>query len=1846
MSTSNPGSLENIKNFLLSPSSVESRPIALLSPASGHPKNPVLLKFRSPISASNTAHASSRLSKLPSDNGLTKSKRTQQIPLPASVPASPNIRAQMGEILTKEDLRAKFIKNCYARKILKDLKRNPIKPYDFIKNKPAKHSNPKASFSPQLGMSGITKIVADIKNLHGLKFDSKLVKHLERLAALAVSLQDCTTVTGLLGILYLYVSAITDESISNVALGYLASILDSEFKPQTKEFNTDAKYNKPKWLDILKNLQTNWTLVSHNEGFKKISNVISLCMALGLCDASNIDFRIGGIKVFSSVLEIKHATAVDLLSAAFETIVYFVEGGYACFERGSLKPFLYGNVAIEDFETDYAKAFRCAEYFKSGNLLKFESMEENAYSDLLDKVAEKAHNLQRMTTGLLERNLFARKIDLIRQWQAIFTQARVRGGLRHAPYSIGIFGGTSVGKSAIANILLVTTLKHNGHDASDDKIVVLQDEKFMSNYRSHINGVLVDDIGNTKPAFVERAPTDLIVSLVNNVRMYANMPEAEMKGKVSVEPYVVVMTKNVKDAGATTYSNEPASIARRDRIILTCTVKPQFCYRDTLSEDKVRDAYPPENGPVPKIPDFWDISVERAVPCPNIIEGRAALIEYEPIIFCGKPLTKVSIFEVIRYIGQDSRRFEAAQRELVKNSADLAGKLQICPICDHPTEGVCLCPPPPIGPVRNPSDALRRLISAAPDIDMDTPDIEEDIIIDAESVMSESSHVSDENSHSSFINLHDELLGPTVPFMVTNSGYDPRYEVDEETNPLLIPSPGFQAQFNTYERLARAVMWSTQTIAETEGGAANEECPMAAKANFIRTAWKPLLRYFFNHKIKPVIACLSSTKTSVIGAITMVEKLESKWFKWTNYVPKQFLPRGSVRRSLYWNTKETLELPKLYIFCKGFAFCLLSWLMFMLHNATTAKLFPTWVIVFSFFCAGNFLNTALAIAREVEATKRALYTRLLNERETMPTIFKRYRDNHATTILATSASIAALYTLARVYKTVRSVIKPQGNISPDSMAEINARDAETNPWASVYTTKMPCSEKSITTTPDRLEQMVTENLCHMTITIKKEDGTLRCHECDAFFVKSNVALVPYHMWKGEDLKANFIRRDPTTIGGNFECYLFKKTSVRIPNTDLSLVYVPNGGDWKDLSSYFPLDYYKNAPGRLVYKGKDGNVQTSKLQLTAGEVSNTLQKFEGATYVVNFPTFEGLCMATIITETKGPTIGGFHLGGETGHYKGCCGILIKKQFDEAFDLLGKKEGLILAKSEGEIPTVLYQVQYFQGTSVHRKSPINFLPEGTNCKYYGQVDGRSTYYTDVVPTIITDDVAEICDVPQKWGGPKYKNYPWQASLQHSAHPSCGLEGSLLELATKDFYDGFMEKLREFPDLKKLTRPLSELETICGIDGIRFIDKMKPTTSIGFPLTGAKSNYLTPLDKEEFKTHQNPMVLEQRFWDQARVMEDLYRKGRRAYPVFKACLKDEPTLLTKDKVRVFQSAPIALQLLVRRYYLPIARLLSVLPVHSECAVGINAQGPEWDQLANYVKRYGESRILAGDYSKYDLRMPAQVMFAAFRILIDIAVENGYSKDNVVIMEGIATDVCYPLIAYNGDLIQHIGSNPSGQNLTVYINSIVNALLFRCAYFHLTKHRSKVPKFRDVCALTTYGDDAKSSVHKDYPEFNHIALAEFLAERDMKFTMPDKESTPTLYMEDLDSDLLKRKNVFNEHTNLIMGALDEDSIFKSLHSVLKSKVLTSHQQATENIDGGLREWFHHGREVYETRRAQMMVIAIRADIKHGCVDLFHTYEDKLKIWKDKYQKKEEEEEEYLAVEEIKEEENLAVDE
>jgi hypothetical protein len=192
----------------------------------------------------------------------------------------------------------------------------------------------------------------------------------------------------------------------------------------------------------------------------------------------------------------------------------------------------------------------------------------------------------------------------------------------------------------------------------------------------------------------------------------------------------------------------------------------------------------------------------------------------------------------------------------------------------------------------------------------------------------------------------------------------------------------------------------------------------------------------------------------------------------------------------------------------------------------------------------------------------------------------------------------------------------------------------------------------------------------------------------------------------------------------------------------------------------------------------------------------------------------------------------------------------------------------------------------------------------------------------------------------------------------------------------------------------------------------------------------------------------------------------------------------------------------------------------------------------------------------------------------------------------------------------------NTSGNNITVNINGSAGSIYPRMHYFEVFPHKTN---FRDDVALGTYGDDAKSSVKPEIRgKFNFITYRDFLSKYDMKITLPDKGNDAHKDLSLADADFLKRKSNYIPEIDRKIGQLDEKSIFKSLHSNLKSKTVSQREVAVSCIEGAMHEWFAHGREVYEDRQEKMKLVCRDAKLPIPAVHM--TFDERVELWKEKY--------------------------
>jgi hypothetical protein len=968
-----------------------------------------------------------------------------------------------------------------------------------------------------------------------------------------------------------------------------------------------------------------------------------------------------------------------------------------------------------------------------------------------------------------------------------------------------------------------------------------------------------------------------------------------------------------------------------------------------------------------------------------------------------------------------------------------------------------------------------------------------------------------------------------------------------------------------------------------------------------------------------------------------VSKFEnSKFLKWTTYVPESF-KNNPIVWSFMMETRVNTISDELSFEFRQRWLRLRNWKWYgstiaISYWLTGEYAFPMYLMflqfLFEYFIYGMQNLLVYNTARR----------RLVEEHANVPDFFKRIRDNNARYVIGGLAACASFYALYKVWQNV-SLNTEQGTLTPTTVADLDQRDAEVNMWKVARVEKpLPLGK---VTNQSHLENHIARSVCCVRTAGYCSDGFLIC---------SNRLLMPMHILdmafaraKTSTLKLEIIRRESDVVNHKFETIISQDFVQRIGEHDLALVDCPNSGSIKDLTGFLPDVLPKGkTQASMLYRSKEGVLSKFYTTLNPKVVNNglydgkdgTLRTFNGSEYYLQekiddrltpVNTFDGLCTGVLCVNENNPYIGGFHLGGRTNTSYGVSATVLRREVENALERMSL-DGISTQAAEANEEHSSYGIDHIVGDKLHDKSPLNFLEQG-NLEIFGTCNGRATAVSRVIPSIISDTVHEITQVPNTWGPPKFKGpsgqhawAPWRASLAYSANPSSGVPPTLLLRAKQDYMLPIADMLEgKYNYYLKELKPLTEVQIVSGIDGKRFIDSMNLATSRGFPLSGPKSQDIIELEPTE--EHACPRTLEPSHWDELAAFEANAKQYKRHNCPFKACLKDEPTPISKDKVRVFQAASMPLQLAMRKYFLPIARMLSQHPLMSECAVGINAHGPEMDQLFKHIRYFGKERGYAGDYSKYDLRMPAQLIYVAFDVMISFAecFPANYSQDDIRVMRVIATEVACAVTAYNGDFIQFIGSNPSGQSLTAYINSIVNSLLHRCAFYAWQDGRMWNAHFKDYVSLITYGDDYGGSISKAI-DYNNLDFVKWCEHFDMVVTPPDKTSDVVDYLDCDELDFLKRRPRWDEELGLYMGILDEKSIFKSLHSNLKSKTETQEAVASSCIGSALTEWFLYGREKYDERREQMKEVAER----HGLTELVHgldlDYDDRITKFRHTY--------------------------
>ena len=1688
----------------------------------------------------------------------------------------------------------------------------------------------KPKFVPQGAKEFGTSIALKASQLVGV--DSFLLKRLETAILSYVTLSQATSVSQFCAILLLILKTEYSESVALELFNKFKVITGLGSGPQGPGSDDDnpPSDDLPDWIKLMRTAGENWELAVKNPSFRKLSKFLTMCVTLGVLGPQSI--HLGKMQILSIEASKEQVTATSLVDAMFSTVTFVCESGYASFRDSSFMPFLFTDINATKLDRQYVEVMENFEYAINGNLYEFKKVRHSAFIRQMDNVIALTKRAAESLSQGVERRILNQRLLTLGCKRANYLQRHNRKSMRKAPFAFYVTGGSGLGKTDVASLLVKACGLFNDIDVSQDCTYTVNDnDDYMSGFHAGVTTMIFDDFVNTDPNFVGgMSPTGLLIKVINNNVEFAIMADLESKGTMLIEPSFVIVTSNIMDLQAGIYSCCPASVLRRGQIHVRARVKKQFQkdHDETLDAVKVNNFYrDPDTGEIdqPDFPDIWNLDLFEAkinnVPSGVDKEGKYRFqketCSFIPCVNSeGKEMTNVSIEEACLFAMPKSREYFEHQEQLVQRTEKRT--YVKCDKCNHPTQ-FCRCVVE--------EDKVEFDFSDMPPLSK-PGEHDDDSSADDESMPSFTSERKrefreggddDEDEDYDIERLLKEQGTPATKRKMT------RQDADER-----LPQDVCLADFQVMRVLrSRKKLWDTFCAKRQEG---NKTLYMAIieKFSYFLT-WKLQTSLTFIDRLESVVR--SYTLDELDSILLSLEN--SPCVKLSTWIPSSYCKPGNLVWDFLLNSRCEYMVDELHQSWKDVTY---SWPALVVAITMFCVLSQEYNIVAAFSLFASYYSICFYMYLLQLAGVRALAeSRIAEERLSVKDMFARIRDDYGATILKTVAVAGALFGVYKLWTSLQ-VVETQAHESvPDESPplvneevtpdDIKLRDTKTNVWLPPAVEKVLPAKFS--SSMEQVSSRVAKNILRVQL-----------NECgiQGLILQSGVIMVPKHA------VTSALKRDPVInvsarripgeyCNATFSAVADSSVIVDIEGHDYCVMYVSGTGDVRSVWEYFPDKRpVASVPCKMLWRERDGELVTDDLMAefdpamdNSIDVDGELFTFYGCEYQLhNKKCVVGMCAAPILADMKVPYIAGMHVGGVNDTSYGCAATITRGEVQAAMEKLLSKvhtSNLPSASDNQE----MYGKPNFVEKPLHPKSPLNFIETG-NFAYYGECSGRSYMKSKVRTSSISATVEKICGVPQLWGPPKFKGphnegawKPWHDTLKVALNPSVGLPPNLVEKAMEDYMGPLKEVLeKDYEFYKTEIRKLEREEIVSGIDGKNFIDAMKPNTSRGFPLGGPKLQDM--VDTDPTPTVKLPKTFTDEHWAELDKFEAHALRGERYNAVFKAALKDEPTLLTKEKVRVFQAAPLVLQLAMRKYFLPLARFLSLHPKLSECAVGVNAYGKEMDDLFKHMGKNGWNRCYAGDYSKYDLRMPAQLVLCAFEILIEFArMFDEYTDDDLMVMEAIAAEVAFALVAYNGDLIKLFGTNPSGQNLTAYINSIVNSLIHRCAFYQYVEEAEpgcELLSFRDFIALITYGDDYNGTVSED-TDYDNLYFQAFCLKYGMTVTSADKTSEMQPYGDLHETDFLKRKPIWNEELGVWMGKLDEMSIYKSLHCNMMPSDGNLKNVSHQTIAGALGEWFLYGREVYDEKHAQMREIAEIHGITKFVPNLDLTYDDRLAEWR-----------------------------
>lgn len=888
------------------------------------------------------------------------------------------------------------------------------------------------------------------------------------------------------------------------------------------------------------------------------------------------------------------------------------------------------------------------------------------------------------------------------------------------------------------------------------------------------------------------------------------------------------------------------------------------------------------------------------------------------------------------------------------------------------------------------------------------------------------------------------------------------------------------------------------------------------------------------------------------------------------------------------NIQDSLEVQSMetiFYTMGALYFLSLLWEKFVKWYGSYRLLLWVWSTVENFRreCTGFYVRNVIRCAITA-ANTREEWIRLGNRVQNRLSFSKQH-------LMIFGAGLSLIMVTKKFYQVFRSLQMHGANHSKEVGVAPTVEYPETkNVWvkSEVNLTRFDVSDKTIGfngLTEDSIREKLLRNCVFLLAEyVSPLDGVTRVREIRGFCVGGHKYLINAHFLK--DMPQVFTLQvkagvDTDGVNTNVEILFNMCKATIAENMDLAIIEL---NDIPPKRSYVELFHKSTYSGqfsgyylRREKNGSENALYIQKLRQETIELSALGKTIPCWLGVSEVEPKQGDCGSLLISHTTmGPVILGIHIAGRPN----CTGVVAHSvTYEMLKELLGEsiimQSGAPLDNPAGlERPIV----------DLHPKARIRFIPEGVG-EIYGSMpcsrpSGKSRVGESPMAPLLKTKVSSV-SYKVRYGAPVMNGWkPWDHALRPLADKNFLLDDGILDRCAEGYFCDIVDSLPR--NWEKEVFVYDTFTAINGANGVKFVDKVNRSTSMGYPWNKCKKFFMHSIPPQNGL--DDPVEFDQVVMDRVNEIIESYHNHKLVHPMFMGHLKDEARSFEKiaeGKTRVFTGAPIDFSLVTRMYYLPLVRLIQKNKYSFESAPGTASQTYEWHDMYEFLTEHGTTTIVAGDFKNFDKGMTSKLILKSFEVLIQLAKRAGYNEKDIAVMIGVAEDTAFALLNCDGEILRFYRGNPSGHPLTVIINCIANCLYMRYAYL-VSNPEEEVMTFRKNVNLMTYGDDNIMNVSPSVPWFNHTAIAKVLSTVGIEYTMAEKTAASVPYIDIRDATFLKRSWRSHDTLPYQVCPLEEDSIIKMLMVWNYSKAVEEPEQGVSVISAAIREYFWYGEEKF----------------------------------------------------------------